>query len=540
MLYMGGMSIHRKIIVIGIIILFVFSTIHPIVFSSSVGISDKKEKISSSYHNDGPMDSAWPMFHHDVRHTGRSPYGKYGNWRIEKWKTGIGGFVISSPAIDKDGIIYIGSYDWYLMAVYPNGTEKWRFWTEGGVSSSPAIAADGTIYVGSNDGNLYAIYPNGTLKWSFRAGGEIDWVRSSPAISNDGTIYFGVVGPWDIGRFYSVNPNGTENWHYDTGDWIYSSPALDNEGTIYIGSHDNYLYALYPNGTLKWAFGTGDCVKSPPSIGNDGTIYVCSWDHYLYAINPDGTEKWRFDTGDAAETSPAIAADGTIYVGSYNGKVFSISPSGSENWRFQTGNWVLSSPVIDKYGTIYVGSLDGNLYALNPDGTLRWKYKTLDEITPSPAIGEDGTIYVGAHSYSFYAYLYAIEPIIYNNAPEKPSIDGPRKGNINTNYTYSAVTTDADGDNVSYYFDWGDGSNSGWTSYVPSGTSVNLFHSWQKSGFYIIKVKAKDDYEKESDWGTLIVKMPKNKTVNFNFLLLKQLEKFPNAFPLSRQLLRLK
>jgi outer membrane protein assembly factor BamB len=271
-------------------------------------------------------------------------------------------------------------------------------------------------------------------------------------------------------------------------------------------------------------------VKSPPSIGDDGTIYVCSWDHYLYAINPDGTEKWRFDTGDAAETSPTIAADGTIYVGSYNGKVFSISPSGSENWRFQTGNWVLSSPAIDVYNITYVGSEDHNLYALNPDGTLRWKFATCGKIIPSPAIGEDGTIYVGAHDVShpdFHAYLYAIEPVYYNNAPNKPSIDGPRKGKINTNYTYTAVTTDADGDNVSYYFDWGDGTNSDWTSFVPSGSSVSLVHSWQKSRFYIIKVKAKDDCGKESNWAILTVKMPKDKAVFFNTLLLKLVERFP-------------
>jgi hypothetical protein len=57
----------------------------------------------------GPMDSAWPMFCHDVRHTGRSPYAPSGNTPVVKWKFKLKYAFASSPAIDKDGTIYIGS-----------------------------------------------------------------------------------------------------------------------------------------------------------------------------------------------------------------------------------------------------------------------------------------------------------------------------------------------------------------------------------------------------------------------------------------------
>jgi outer membrane protein assembly factor BamB len=475
----------------------------------------------------GLMDSAWPMFHHDARHTGLSPNGRSGNWFVVKWKFSMDGMVTSSPVIDNNGTIYIGSTPSkptdYLYAINPDGTKKWGFKECGWIHSSPAIAEDGTIYVGSDDGNLYSIHPNGILRWKFGTGGS--WVFSSPAIGNDGTIYFGSTS----NNFYALNPNGTIKWLFPTGNSIFSSVAIDENGIIYFGSHDNYVYALYPNGTLKWRFGTGDCVKSPPSIGDDGTVYVCSWDHYLYAINPDGTEKWRFDTGDAAETSPALAADGSIYVGSYNGRVFSISLSGTENWRFETGDWVLSSPAIDKYGVIYVGSLDGNLYALNPDGTLRWKFNTGGEIVPSPAVGEDGTIYVGAHDTSqpdFYAYLYAIEPID-DNPPEKPSVNGSLKGSPGKEFTYTATSNDPNSDDISYYFDWGDGTNSDWTEYISSGIPVSRSHSWDWWGTYTIKVKAKDIYNMEGDWGTLIVTMPRSKATNINTIFLELLEKLP-------------
>ncbi|MCB1222234.1 PQQ-like beta-propeller repeat protein, partial [bacterium] len=64
----------------------------------------------------------------------------------------------------------------------------WSFDTGDDVFSSPSLAPDGTVYIGSLDFSLYAINPDGSLKWSFPTGGI---VYSSAAIADDGTIYFG-------------------------------------------------------------------------------------------------------------------------------------------------------------------------------------------------------------------------------------------------------------------------------------------------------------------------------------------------------------
>ena len=64
---------------------------------------------------------------------------------------------MSSPAVGKDGTIYIGSAGGSLYAVNSIGRETWAFPTGGEVYSSAAIGKDGTIYFGSNDGNLYAV-----------------------------------------------------------------------------------------------------------------------------------------------------------------------------------------------------------------------------------------------------------------------------------------------------------------------------------------------------------------------------------------------
>ncbi|MEM2089043.1 MAG: PQQ-binding-like beta-propeller repeat protein, partial [Thermoproteota archaeon] len=56
----------------------------------------------------GLADTPWPMFMHDLQHTGRSPYlGAQTN--NTRWRFQTGGWIVSSPAIGYDGTIYVGS-----------------------------------------------------------------------------------------------------------------------------------------------------------------------------------------------------------------------------------------------------------------------------------------------------------------------------------------------------------------------------------------------------------------------------------------------
>ncbi len=127
-----------------------------------------------------------------------------------------------------------------------------------------------------------------------------------------------------------------------------------------------------------------------------------------------------------------------------------------------------------------------------------------------------------------------------NTQPNKPTITGKINGEAGTEYEYTFNAIDPDGFNVSYYVEWGDGTNSGWTEFTDSGTDVKLKHTWDKKDDYIIKCKVKDLAENESDWETLEISMPKNKATDFNFNLLEWLfERFPNAFPILRHMLGL-
>jgi CubicO group peptidase (beta-lactamase class C family) len=123
------------------------------------------------------------------------------------------------------------------------------------------------------------------------------------------------------------------------------------------------------------------------------------------------------------------------------------------------------------------------------------------------------------------------------NIPNKP--DGPTGGKTGLEYTYTALSTDPESEDVSYLYDWGDGSRNSWSEYVPSGTAIEMSHTWSKSGNYDIRVKAKDSHGTESRWSNpLAITMPIDKAFQ-NSIIFKLFDLFPNAFPILRQILKI-
>ena len=92
-----------------------------------------------------------------------------------KWRTKLGAAVHSSPSISVDGnTLYIGCADGKFRALNKiSGNVIWTIATASRIDSSPAVDYDNTIYIGSVDKSVYAIRPNGLLKWKFSSKGEI-------------------------------------------------------------------------------------------------------------------------------------------------------------------------------------------------------------------------------------------------------------------------------------------------------------------------------------------------------------------------------
>ena len=94
-----------------------------------------------------------------------------------------------------------------------------------------------------------------------------------------------------------------------------------------------------------------------------------------------------------------------------------------------------------------------------------------------------------------------------NLPPNDPEIDGPASGKSGVSQTYDIVTTDPDTDNVKYVIEWGDDTSTT-TEFSESGEEIQVTHTWDEDGTYIIRVKAIDVHLAESNWTTLEVSMP--------------------------------
>jgi len=77
---------------------------------------------------------------------------------------------------------------------------------------------------------------------------------------------------------------------------------------------------------------------------------------------------------------------------------------------------------------------------------------------------------------------------------------GPDEGLTGVDYTFTTSADDPELDQVYYWFDWDDGTNSGWVGPYNSGETGSASHAWIDAGDYEITVKAKDINGGESDW----------------------------------------
>ncbi len=229
------------------------------------------------------------------------------------------------PAPGNDGLLYFAAGR-DLWSITKEGRVQWRFRARSKIFTTPAIDNDGTIYVGSQDDNLYAIAPDGKVRWSYEASADID---SSPVIGDDGTIYFGC----DDRRLYAVDRDGRLKFRVLLGGMIRGPVALGPEGTVLVGvygPHPRLVAVAAADGAERWSFPVTDTesdeigVASGPLVDRDGRIYFGAHDDYLYALTPDGKLLWTFGAEGDIDTPPVLGADGTLYFGSDDGRLYAI------------------------------------------------------------------------------------------------------------------------------------------------------------------------------------------------------------------------
>jgi outer membrane protein assembly factor BamB len=118
------------------------------------------------------------------------------------WVKPIGLSIFTAPAVGQGGLVYVGSDNYNLVSIEPNGAFQWRYQTTNYVRTSPAVDTNNSIYLGSDDSSVYCLNLDGTKRWSFKTGGLIG---SGLALGADGTIY---AGSYDH-NLYALNSDGS-------------------------------------------------------------------------------------------------------------------------------------------------------------------------------------------------------------------------------------------------------------------------------------------------------------------------------------------
>ena len=131
--------------------------------------------------------------------------------------------------------------------------------------------------------------------------------------------------------------------------------------------------------------------------------------------------------------------------------------------------------------------------------------------TDGDGIGDSNVPYTSSNQISEGGDYHPITTSHHNAAPNRPDRPlGPTSGREDRQYSYSSQTSDPDGDQVYYKWEYKEGVTTDWIGPYDSGKVCTQTFKWTSEGSYTLRVKAKDVYGQESPWSEpLVVSMPK-------------------------------
>jgi hypothetical protein len=219
-------------------------------------------------------------------------------------------------------------------------------------------------------------------------------------------------------------------------------------------------------------------------VACDGSyFYIDEWDLNRYTLDGSYDSTASFD-----ESVRGSAWDGSHY------------------WTLTAENvikcWDLSSwPAISAVSDNDIAPPSSHCRGLWFDGQYFWTAEHID--------GVPGWIYQFDHeggiadqwlAPAFQGYAACvIRDFLPNRPPDPPVIPaGPPFGYASIDYSFRTVTSDPDGNQLWYQWDWGN-EMSGWLGPYASGQTVLIPHAWGEPGDYLVRVRAIDDPNDDGD-----------------------------------------
>jgi len=392
-------------------------------------------------------------------------------------------------------------YEIYWGGAYPEAPSYPHFW-----SDSP----------GSGGGTVYTLYQSNTNSYLTY---EHDINLSAYASQN---VYLGLT----MGRHIGTGDHVYVDISADSGaNWTQIQDWGSTGGSVYFWA--SFSWAIpdaYKTANFRMRFhlvsnnagnGLGVVIDDIGIVTNLGSPYE-SWDgtsmatpHVAGAVGlmasvfPNETVSQRkkriLDYGDDITSLHGITVSGRR-LNLHNSIIASppstdpaikvTSPDGGESWVVGTSHnitWTSEGTVnnvnID-YSTNSGTSWTPVVSDTPNDGTHPWTVPNAPSATCLVRVQEitDG-IPTDRSDAVFSIVSSGTETV---STPDKPN--GPATGAVGANYTYVTGGSESNwSDPVQYYFDWGDGFNSGW---LPVGTTMAT-HAWTLASTYNVRARAR-------------------------------------------------
>jgi hypothetical protein len=271
--------------------------------------------------------------------------------------------------------------------------------------------------------------------------------------------------------------------------WAYDKTSGDDIGMeIYFANSTDEGGSFGTNIKVNDAPPTASYSHKWPSlaVGNDTEVYVAWKDHrgdhnrIWFSKAPDATWPSKITDLDAVDaTANSITLNWTA-----PGDNFDLGTAAEYDIRYSTSditetNWADATQVEGEIEPNITETHESfEVTGLGNDTLYYFAIKTLDErnnTSPLSKVVSRKTL--------------AEEP---NLPPTAPVVSGPQAGSKNTDYNYTAVSTDDDNNTLQYTFDWGDGETNT-TDLLPNGTTTEQKHTYASAGKYTIQVTANDN-----------------------------------------------
>jgi hypothetical protein len=306
-----------------------------------------------------------------------------GNWLAERFRNNPGSAnpfpVIHTADIDADSNpeILLGAASGDLVCLDRNGKERWRVQTGSPVHALSSIAASAEngprrVIAGGDGAVVHAVSPAGETLWTF----EIPQYKRKGIVrvilpaNLDGTGRQTAVVGAENWRYYALDADGNEQWHYESVHPSTAGLAVDltddGKDEVVLGTAYYWWTCVNPDGTKRWGHrtrgGPGANVIAAGNVTGDSAPEVAfgGADTLVQTVTAKGTNLWTFSTGDEVTALQCVDADG------------------------------------DGFDEILAGSLSFNVYCLDGDGTMLWQHDLGAPVTAAQTVTYEGRTVLAA------------------------------------------------------------------------------------------------------------------------------------------------